>query len=88
MLLWFLSFIFRLDAVTWDDKLVDGLHFVEEHVLQIPLFLMTMMRYITPTLDNMWGNSWLLFWASVTDRTQVHGLAEMGGHDKRAEAQA
>jgi hypothetical protein len=53
VLIWFLSFIFRLDAVSWDDTIINGLTFIEEHVLQVPLFLMTLMRYVTPTLDAM-----------------------------------
>lgn len=53
VLLWVLSFVFRMDGVTWDDKLVDGLNFVGEYVLQVPLFLMSMMRLISPTLDNL-----------------------------------
>ena len=52
-LLWFLSFIFPLDRVSWDDSLVNGLSFIEEHVLQAPLFFMSLMRYITPTLDDL-----------------------------------
>jgi hypothetical protein len=52
-LLWFLSLIFPLDRVSWDDSLVNGLSFVEEHVLQAPLFFMSLMRYITPTLDDL-----------------------------------
>lgn len=55
MLLWFLSFVFPLDSVTWDDTIVGGLNFIEEYVLQIPFFLMALMRYITPTLDNMYS---------------------------------
>lgn len=42
-----------LDTVTWDDKLVDGLDFVAEYVLQVPFFLMALMRYVVPTLDNL-----------------------------------
>jgi hypothetical protein len=53
VLLWFLSLIFSLDEATWDDKVVNGLHFIEDHVLQVPFFLMTIMRYLTPTLDNL-----------------------------------
>lgn len=49
-----LSFIINLDAVTWDDTIVNGLGFIEEHVLQVPLFLMSMLRYITPTLDSLY----------------------------------
>jgi hypothetical protein len=41
------------EHATWDNKLVDGLDFFENSVLQIPFFLMSMMRYITPTLDHM-----------------------------------
>lgn len=41
------------DAVTWDDKLVGGLDFLANSVLQVPFFLMSLMRYITPTLDRM-----------------------------------
>lgn len=54
VLLWFLSLIFNLDSVTWDDKVVEGLNFLANHVLQVPLFLMTLMRYVTPTLDNLY----------------------------------
>ncbi len=53
ILIWILSFVFRLDAVTWDDTIINGLTFIEDHVLQVPLFLMTLMRYMTPTLDDM-----------------------------------
>ena len=55
ILLWFLSVVFSLDHVTWDDKIVEGLVFVEDHVLQVPLFLMTLMRYMTPTLDQLYA---------------------------------
>ena len=53
MLLWFLSFFLDLQSATWDDSVVEGLNFIEEYVLQVPFFLMTLMRYITPTLDNL-----------------------------------
>lgn len=52
--LWFLSLIFTLDSVTWDKQLVEGLNFIEEYVLQVPFFLMALMRLITPTLDNLY----------------------------------
>jgi len=51
--LWFLSFLINFDAVTWDDKLVESLDFLANSVLQVPFFLMSLMRYITPTLDRM-----------------------------------
>lgn len=46
--------------------MIDGIHFIEHSVLQVPFFFMTLMRYITPTLDNMFMNS--LDWV---DRTYV-----------------
>lgn len=52
-LLWILSLVKDLDHSSWDEYVVDGLHYLEHTVLQVPFFLMTMMRYITPTLDNM-----------------------------------
>lgn len=45
----------------WDDEVVNGLHFLEHSVLQVPFFLMTLMRYITPTLDQMYVSSLLLY---------------------------
>lgn len=56
VLLWVLSIIFDMDRVSWDDSLVSGLNFVEEHVLNVPLFLMALLKYMTPTLDNVYGN--------------------------------
>ena len=54
VLIGFLSLFFDLDKATWDNSLVDGLDLIANHVLQVPLFLMTLMRYVTPTLDNMY----------------------------------
>ncbi|KAI1771596.1 formamidase [Hypoxylon cercidicola] len=59
-----LSLIFDLDRTTWDDTLVNGLDLLANHVLQVPLFLMTLMRYITPTLDNLFMDS--LRWVDMT----------------------
>jgi hypothetical protein len=53
VLLWIISLFVDMSHVTWDESIVDGLHFLEHTVLQVPFFLMTMMRYITPTLDRM-----------------------------------
>jgi hypothetical protein len=52
-LLWILSLFVGLDHTHWDETVVNGLHFLEHTVLQVPFFLMTMMRYVTPTLDQM-----------------------------------
>lgn len=54
ILLSILSYLFDLDQASWDDSLVNGLDLVANHVLQLPLFLMTLMRYATPTLDDMY----------------------------------
>jgi len=51
--LWTISNFINFDSVTWDDKVVGGLDFVANSVLQVPFFLMSLMRYITPTLDHM-----------------------------------
>ncbi|KAM7196309.1 hypothetical protein V8F33_006218 [Rhypophila sp. PSN 637] len=64
VLLWLLSFVFSLDHATWDDKVINGLTFIEEHVLQAPLFFMTLMRYVTPTLDTLFMDS--LRWVDTT----------------------
>ncbi|KAL2694636.1 hypothetical protein Neosp_001221 [[Neocosmospora] mangrovei] len=64
VLIWFISFFISLDAVTWDDKLVGGLDFVAEYVLQVPFFLMALMRYVVPTLDNLFMQS--LQWVDMT----------------------
>ncbi|KAF2972000.1 hypothetical protein GQX73_g1584 [Xylaria multiplex] len=61
-----LSYVTNLDKASWDDSLVNGLDLLANHVLQIPLFLMTLMRYVTPTLDDMFMDS--LNWV---DRTYV-----------------
>ncbi|KAI1189472.1 formamidase [Nemania serpens] len=59
-----LSYVFDLDQASWDDALVNGLDLVANHVLQIPLFLMTLMRYLTPALDDMFMDS--LRWVDTT----------------------
>lgn len=64
VLIWFLSFVWDLGAVTWDEEIINGLHFIENYVLQVPLFLMTLMRYLTPTLDNLFMES--LRWVDTT----------------------
>ncbi|MCJ1323045.1 hypothetical protein MMC15_008396 [Xylographa vitiligo] len=63
-ILWLLSFMIDFEHATWDDKLVGGLDFIANSVLQVPFFLMSLMRYITPTLDNMFMDS--LAWVDQT----------------------
>ncbi|EEA24991.1 transmembrane protein UsgS [Talaromyces marneffei ATCC 18224] len=58
------SLVVELDSATWDDKLIGGLNFVSNSVLQVPFLLMTLMRYITPTLDDIFLLS--LKWVDAT----------------------
>ncbi|PWY90935.1 transmembrane protein UsgS [Aspergillus heteromorphus CBS 117.55] len=62
--LWFLSFIMDLESVTWDDSLLKGLDFLSKSVLQVPFLVMSLMRYITPTLDDIFMES--LHWVDTT----------------------
>ncbi|KAF7544253.1 hypothetical protein G7Z17_g10105 [Cylindrodendrum hubeiense] len=62
--LWFISLFTSLDSVTWDDNIVNSLDFVAEYVLQVPFFLMALMRYVVPTLDNLFMQS--LQWVDMT----------------------
>ena len=48
-----LSFVVSMEEATWDDTILEGLDFIAEYVLQVPFFLMVLMRYVTPTLDNL-----------------------------------
>ena len=80
-LLWLLSLFVSLDRVTWDDTLVTGLTFIEEHVLQAPLFLMTLMRHITPTLDDLFMTS--LRWVDHTNALKhQHDAPAPGAHPR------
>ncbi|KAH0542078.1 hypothetical protein FGG08_003458 [Glutinoglossum americanum] len=63
VLLWLLSF-FLNEQTTWNDNIISGLGFIENSVLQVPFFLMSLMRYITPTLDEMFMDS--LQWVDGT----------------------
>lgn len=43
-----------LDRAVWDDTVFNGLEYLNKSVLQVPFLLMTLMRYVTPTLDEMY----------------------------------
>lgn len=51
---------------TWDEDVVDAIHHLENEVLQVPFFLMSLMRYLSPAMDQMFMDS--LDWV---DRTYV-----------------
>lgn len=55
--IWLISLSSDLDRVAWDEKVSSGLDFVSKYVLQVPFLLMTLMGYITPTLDDMFVTS-------------------------------
>ncbi|MCJ1466410.1 hypothetical protein MMC07_005029 [Pseudocyphellaria aurata] len=77
--LWALSFAVNFETATWDDKLVGGLDFIANSVLQVPFFLMSLTRYITPTLDHMFMDS--LQWV---DQTYVEKHKSEDPHTLRA----
>ncbi|PGG98160.1 hypothetical protein GX51_06947 [Blastomyces parvus] len=62
--IWLLSWVIDLEAATWDDKILSRLDFISTYVLQVPFLLMTLMRYVTPTLDDMFMES--LQWVDST----------------------
>ncbi|KAF7912375.1 uncharacterized protein EAF01_001396 [Botrytis porri] len=51
--LWLMSFFVDLGASTFDNRIVEGLDLIQNHVLQVPFFLMSILSRVTPTLDNM-----------------------------------
>lgn len=85
--LWFIGLTVDLQAATWDDQIIEGLNFIEEYVLQVPFFLMTLMRYITPTLDNLYVNPKESSWSRLLTLFQLHELPQLGRQDIRPEAQ-
>ncbi|KAL5627468.1 hypothetical protein BROUX41_003621 [Berkeleyomyces rouxiae] len=64
IMLWFASWVVSLDTVRWDDDVTKGLDFVQKSVLQVPFLVMSLMRFITPTLDNLFMDS--LRWVDTT----------------------
>ncbi|KAI9726864.1 MAG: hypothetical protein M1834_001474 [Cirrosporium novae-zelandiae] len=59
-----IGLVLSLEDATWDDNILNGLDFIAYQVLQVPFFLMTLMRYVTPTLDQMFMDS--LAWVDRT----------------------
>ena len=66
VLIWISGIFVDLKGSTWDNDVIEGLEFLEHSVLQVPFFLMSLMRFITPTLDEMFMQS--LEWV---DRTYI-----------------
>lgn len=64
MVLWFVGLFADLRTAHGDDRIINGLDFIQETVLQLPFFLMSAMRFVTPTLDEMFMTS--LDWVDST----------------------
>ncbi|KAJ5572598.1 hypothetical protein N7450_009582 [Penicillium hetheringtonii] len=58
------SFAVDLNQATWDNKLLNALEFISKSVLQVPFLLMTLMGYLTPTLDEIFMQS--IYWVDTT----------------------
>lgn len=86
-MLYMLSWVINLDRATWDDKLLNGLNFMNKSVLQVPFLLMTFMGYITPTLDEMYVHYCRQARPDRADKTQLYAIYPMGRHDLHSEAQ-
>lgn len=80
--LWILGFVVDLQTQNYDVAVTSGLSFIENSVLQLPLFLMTAMRHLTPAMDEMWvtlvnagGSSQMQV---LMRSAQVHDIPRMG----------
>lgn len=62
--IFFINLFADLQTQTWDDKLINSLDFLQHSVLQVPFFLMTLLKYVTPAMDNMFMES--LEWVDKT----------------------
>ncbi|KKY26568.1 putative transmembrane protein [Diplodia seriata] len=78
-IVWFISLFAEAEESTWGTDVVEGLEFIENSVLQVPFFLMSLMRYVTPTLDDMFMNS--LQWV---DQTYIQKHKTDDPHNLRA----
>lgn len=62
----FVGLFTDLNAATWDDRIVHELDFLQNSVLQVPFFLMSLLRSVSPAMDDLFMKS--LDWV---DRTYV-----------------
>ncbi|TKA83260.1 hypothetical protein B0A55_00782 [Friedmanniomyces simplex] len=69
LLLRILGLFTDLSQSAWDEEVIEGLEFVEHSVLQVPFFLMSFVRYLSPAMDDMFMSS--LGWVDTT-YTQKH----------------
>ena len=67
----FIGLFKDLQDSKWDEEVIEGIEYVEHHVLQIPFFLMSFMRYLSPAMDQMFMDS--LAWVDKTYVTKHQG---------------
>lgn len=53
ILIRFLGLFTDLQSSSWDEELIEGIEFIEHSVLQVPFFLMSFMRFLSPAMDQM-----------------------------------
>lgn len=64
VLIRFIGLFADLQGSTWDEEVIDAIEFIEHSVLQVPFFLMSFLRYLSPTMDAMFMES--LDWVDKT----------------------
>lgn len=64
VLIRFLGLFTDLSGSTWDEEIIEGISFIENSVLQVPFFLMTFIRQLSPAMDRMFMDS--LQWVDQT----------------------
>ena len=64
VLIKFLGLFTDLSGSTWDEEIIEGISFIENSVLQVPFFLMTFIRQLSPAMDHMFMDS--LRWVDQT----------------------
>jgi len=79
LIIWIFGLFVDLRSSSWENEVIEGLQFLEHSVLQVPFFLMSLMRHITPALDEMFMES--LDWV---DRTYVQKHKSDDPHTIRA----
>ncbi|KAK5138079.1 hypothetical protein LTR08_005877 [Meristemomyces frigidus] len=60
----FIGLFTDLSHSAWDEEVIDGIEFIEHSVLQVPFFLMSCIRYLSPAMDHMFMDS--LQWVDTT----------------------
>lgn len=64
ILIRFIGLFADLQSSSWDEDVIEGIEFIEHSVLQVPFFLMSFMRYLSPAIDHIFMDS--LQWVDQT----------------------